>query len=884
MPFERWFYAWRARLHRAVDRERTERELDEELQSHLAQEVDALRARGVPAADARRQALTALGGVESVKESVREMRPGASFEQVCQDVRYGLRLLRRNPGLATATTLTLALGIGAAITVFSVVDAVLLQPPSFAGPERIVTVWQTDPQNGNQPADVAPANFLDWRDQAQSYEQLAAMEPTSLDFTGRDEPEVFLASFVSEGFFQALGVTAAHGRTFLPEEFARGNRPVVVLTDGLWRRRFGADPDLVGRVLRLDGQPYTVVGVLPPSFRLGLATREREAFVPKVFAEYESYVRASSWWQVVGRLRPGVTVATAQAEMTAIAGRLARDHPRTNVDVGARVIPLHARQVAAVRPALFLLAGAVAFVLFIACVNAAGLMVAHNSRRRSEFAIRMALGGGRTRLLRQLITESVVIAALGAGGGLALAAGALDLVIAFGPTDVPRLQNLTIDTRVLGFAMLLVVVTALGCGAAPAVRSIREQTRAIAHGQRSGATLSERRLRSGLVTAEVAFTLVLLVGAGLLVQSLARLVDVDLGFAPENTIAMQVVAWDRHDDGAARANFVRQTLREIRGLPGIEAAGAASSFPLAMADFTMESALTILNRPAPPPGEQSSTAVSIATPTYRETMRIPLRQGRWFDDRDDGGRPPVAVINDVLATQHWAGRSPLNERVSVQFRGQALQAEIVGVVGSVRPRGFDSQPRPELFLPHAQIPHGEMTYLVRAARDPATVISAVQRAVWSVDPLQAFHSVATVDQLLRDTTATRRFTGGLLSLFGLMALVLAAVGIYGVIGEATSRRTREIGLRSALGARTWEIFGMVVGGAIRLALAGVALGVIVALGLSQSISALLFDVAPTDFATLSIASLLLLAVAVIAASVPAWRASRVDPVSALRVE
>lgn len=449
---------------------------------------------------------------------------------------------------------------------------------------------------------------------------------------------------------------------------------------------------------------------------------------------------------------------------------------------------------------------------------------------------------------------------------------------------MPRLQNVTIDTHVLGFALLLVVVTALGCGAAPAVRTIREQTRAIAHGQRSGATLGERRLRSGLVTAEVAFTLVLLVGAGLLVQSLARLVDVDLGFAPENTIAMQVVAWDRHDDGAARANFVRQTLREIRGLPGIEAAGAASSFPLAMADFTMESALTIPNRPAPPPGEESSTAVSIATPAYRETMRIPLRQGRWFDDLDDGGRPPVAVINDVLARQHWPDREPLNERVSVRYGGQAIEAEIVGVVGSVRPRGFDSQPRPELFLPHAQVPHGEMTYLVRTARDPATVISAVQQAVWSVDPLQTFYSVATVDQLLRDTTATRRFTGGLLSLFGLMALVLAAVGIYGVIGEATSRRTREIGLRSALGARAWEIVGMVVGGAVRLAVAGVALGVIVAIGLSRSISNLLFDVAPTDFATLATASLLLLAVAVIAASVPAWRASRVDPVSALRVE
>ena len=883
MPFDRWFYAWRARLRRACDRERTERELHEELESHLAQEIEARRARGVPSADARRQALAALGGVESVKESVRETRPGASFEQLAQDVRYGLRLLRRNPALATATILTLALGIGAATTVFSVVDAVLLQPPPFPEPERIVTVWQTDPQNGNQSADVAPANFLDWRYQAHSYEQLAAMEPTSLDFTGGDEPEVFLTSLVSEGFFQVLGVTAARGRTFLPEEFARGNRPVVILTDGLWRRRFGADPDLVGQSLRLDGQLYTVVGVLPPGFHLGLASREREAFVPKIFEEYESYLRASSWWHVVGRLRPGVTVAEAQAEMTAITGRLALDHPRTNTGVGARVIPLHARQVAAVRPALFLLAGAVAFFLVIACVNTAGLTLAHNSRRRAEFAVRMALGGGRTRLLRQLITESVVVAALGAGGGIALAAGALDLVAAFGPADVPRLQDLTIDTRILGFATLLVVVTTIGFAGAPAVQAIREQARAIVHGQRSGATPRERRLRAALVTAEVAFTLVLLVGAGLLAQSLARLLDVDLGFAPENTIAMQVVAWDRHDDGAARANFVRQTLQRIRALPGIEAAGAASSFPLAIADFTMESTLTILNRPPPPPGEESSTAVSIASPAYPETMRIPVRRGRWFDDRDDNERPVVAVINETLARQHWPDRDPVSDRVSVQFGGRTVEAEIVGVVGSVRPRGFDSQPRPELFLPHAQVPHGEMTYLVRAESDPATVISAVQRAVWSVDPLQAFYSVATVDQLLRDTMATRRFTSRLLALFGFMALVLAAVGIYGVIGEATNQRTREFGVRTALGAPAGAIVGMVVAGALRLALTGVALGLIAALALSQSISHLLFEVAPTDLMTFLTASLLLLAVAVVAASAPARRATRVDPVSALRV-
>ena len=884
MAFRRWLYAVRILLRRMVDPGRAEQELQEELESHVAQEIASRRARGVPPSEARRQALAAFGSVASVKESVQQTHPGAVIGQLSRDIRFGLRVLRRNPGFTISTVLTLALGIGAATTMFSVVDAVLLQPPPFSDPDRIVTVWQTDPENGNQPTDVAPANFLDWRARATSFDQLASMEPTSVDVTGGDEPEVFLASFVSEGFFEALGVTAAHGRTFLRDEYAVGNRPVAVLTDALWKLRFGADPELVGSVLQLDGQPYTVVGVLPPSFQLGLASRERELFLPKVFAEYEYRLRASSWWHVVGRLRPGLTVDEAQAEMTTIAGRLAADYPRTNTDVGARVIPLHARQVGTVRPALFLLAGAVFFFLLIACVNTANLMLTQHSRRQREFAIRTAVGGGRTRLARQLMTESVLVAALGAAGGVALAASALDLIATFGPADVPRLRELGIDGRVVGFVVSLVGTTAVAFGAAPATGTVRSQARAMSHRQRTGATPGQRRLRSGLVAAEVAFTLVLLVGAGLLVQSFSRLLDVDLGFAAENAVALQVVAWDRHDDGAARVNFFRQSVQEIRALPGIEAASAASSFPLALGDFTLESPLTVLNNPPPAPGEQPSTAVSIAMPGYLETMRIPLRRGRWFDDRDAAGQPPVAVVNEVLARQQWPDRDPIAERVSVQFSGQALEVDIVGVVGAVRPRGFDSRPRPELFLPHAQVPYGEMTYLVRAASDMPAAIPTIQRAVWSVDPLQAFYSVATVEQLLQDTTSTRRFASGLLTLFGLVALVLAAVGVYSVIREAASQRTREIGLRTALGARARDVVGMVVGGAVRPAMAGVAAGLIMALALSRSISSLLYEVEPTDLATLSGVSMLLLVVVAAAAYLPASRATRVDPVSALRAE
>ena len=811
---------------------------------------------------------------------------GTLLKQVLQDARYGFHMLRRNPGFTTAVVLTLAFGIGATTTIFSVVDAVLLQPLPFPDPDRVVTVWQTDPQNGNQPADVAPANFLDWREQAQSYDHMASVEPWSFDFTGGEQPEVFLVSLVSEGFFKALGITAVHGRTFLPEEFEHGSRAVAVLTDGLWRRRFGADPTLIGRSLTFDARPYTVVGVLPPDFKLGLASREREVFAPKIVAEYESRLRGSAWWHVIGRLRSDVTIAEAQAEMDTIAGRLAVDYPRTNTDVGARVIPLHARQVGTVRPALLLLAGAVIFLLLIACVNVANLMLVQNGRREHEFAIRAALGGGRARLLRQLMTESVIIAAVGSLGGIMLATYALELVVAFGPSDVPRLQDLTVDARVFVFTMLLFVVTAFGFGMAPAMQTVRSrgQASAITHGHRGGAT-GRLRLRRWLVTTEVAFAFVLLVGAVLLAQSFARLIDVDLGFAAENMVALQVVAWDRHDDGAARANFFRQTLQKIRALPGVDAASAVSSFPLAMADFTAESPLTILNQPPPLPGEQPSTVISIVTPAHLRTTRIPLRRGRWFDNRDVTGQPPVAVINETLAQQHWPNSDPITARVSVQFHGQTIEAEIVGIVGAVRPRGFDTVPRPELFLPHAQWPHGEMTYLVRSANDPMAVVPSVQSAIWSVDPLQAFYSVATVEQLLRDTLSTRRLATGTLVLSGFMSFLLATVGIYGVTAVVTNQRTQEIGLRMALGAQMRDIVGMVAEGTVGLTLTGVAVGSLVALGLSRSLSSLLFEVVVIDFVAFASVSLLFLMAAVVAAYVSARRAAmRVDAFSTLRAE
>ena len=811
---------------------------------------------------------------------------GAALEQVFQDVRFGLRLLRREPGFTATTVLTLTLAIGATTTIFSVVDAVLLQPPPFPEPDRLVTLWQTDPNNSNRPAEPAPANFLDWRERATSFEHVAAIEPFSFDFTGDGEPEVFYASLVTEGFFEALGVGAAYGRTFLPEEFRPGSG-VVVLTHGFWQRRFGGDAGVVGQPLTLDGQPYTVVGVLAPEFALGLerGRGERDIYVPKAIAEYETFIRGGGWWHVVARVRTEVTLSTAQAEMDAVAARLAADYPRTNTDVGARVVPLHTRQVEAVRPALLLLWGGVALVLLIACVNVANLMLARGARRAQEFTIRTAVGGGRGRLLRQLLTESVVIAALGGIGGVALAAYGLDAIVALMPADVPRVAEITVDGRILGFALGLVLATAMAFGLVPVLQMFREDVAGLLRAQRAGATAAQQRLRRSLVAAEVALALVLLVGAGLLLQSFARLVNVDLGFAPGNTVALQVFAWDRQAEDEARVNFFRATLRNIRALPGVAAAGAISSFPLGLASITVETPFTIHDRPPPPPGEEPSTAISQVTPGYFEAMRIPFRAGRRFDERDDAERPGVAVINETLARQHWPDADPLTERLTLQVSGQVFDAEIVGVVGATRAQGFDSGRRPEVFVPHAQSgASGSMTYVVRTAGAPAASLPAIQEAVRSVDPLQTFYSVATVEQLLSDTLAARRFTTTLLVLFAVAALTLAGLGIYGVIAVATAQRTREIGLRLAMGARPLDVVRMVVHGAIVLAGSGVVLGVVAAIWTSQFLTSLLYGIAPTDVATLAGVSVLLLLVGASAAWLPARRAARVDPLVALRME
>ena len=508
-------------------------------------------------------------------------------------------------------------------------------------------------------------------------------------------------------------------------------------------------------------------------------------------------------------------------------------------------------------------------------------MLAQSTRRTAEFAVRAAVGGGRGRLLRQLLTESAMLAALGGAGGLLLATWTLDLIVALMPADVPRLPQIGVNGRLLAFAAGLVVLTTLAFGSAPALHVLRRSAHGLLRERRGGA--GGARLHRILVAAEVSLALVLLVGAGLLGQSFARLVSVDLGFVPANTVALQVFHYPEAGQ-AATAGFFRRTLEDIRALPGVTAAGAVSSLPIALADVTRESVLTLPDRPPPPPGEEAQTAVTLATPGYFEALRIPLRAGRWFDERDDAERPRAAVINETLARQHWPASDPLDERVTVQLYGQTLTADIVGVAGAVRPRGFDSPPRPEVFLAHAQLADGSMTYVVRTAEDPAAAVPAIQDVVWAADPLQSFYSIATIDRLLADTLAARRFTTTLVTLFGAVALALATLGIYGVIAVATAQRTHEMGLRMALGAAPGDVRWMVVRGAVGLAGAGVAVGLAGSIPVSLSLASLLVDVTPFDVPTLAAVSSVLLAAAAAAAWFPARRAAGTDPLEALRVE
>jgi putative ABC transport system permease protein len=790
-------------------------------------------------------------------------------------------MMLKRPGFTAIAIITLALGIGANTAIFSIVNGVLLRSLPYKEVDRIVTVWATDTKTGKNEEGASPANILDWRDQNQVFERMGIAEPYSHRLTGNAEPESIRSWLVSEGLFEILGVNALYGRTFLPEEYQAGNDRVVVIGEALWRQRFGGNPDLVGQTLLLSGQPHTVVGIMPAEFEFPSG---RMMWAPLVIRDSYKRDRRSAYIKVIARLKPGVTLDQAQQEMTAIHARLSEQYPKDNQDRGVAVIPLAEQMRAQARPALLLLLGAAGFVLLIACANVANLLLARGAERQKEFAIRAALGAARSRLIRQLITESVTLGLLGGTGGILAAWWCIDLILAFSPASLPR-TKINFDGRVLLFSLVVSLLTAFIFSLAPSLQFSRPELQAsLKEGGRSGGDGSfRRRLRNVLVVSEIALALTLLIGAGLLVRSFVHILRVDPGFSAGNAISLEVHIWGTGGrTPSARASFIEQTLDHIAELPGVEAAGAVSALPFHDNSIDITGAFTIDGRPTQE--LENSAYLTIVTGDYFTAMGIPLRSGRQFTRFDRDGAQPVVLIGETMARRFWPDEDPVGKRIKLGFLGQPKIREIIGVVGDARHTGLDSNPRTEIFLPHLQEPYGSMTYVVRPRGQSAAPLQEIKSEVWALNKDLPFSSIATLDELVSRSLGERRFNLLLLGSFSLIALTLASIGIYGLMSFSISRRTHEFGVRMALGAQTGDVINLVLREGMVLTVIGVTVGLTASIALTRLLSNLLFGVTATDPATFIVIPLVLAGVALAACLVPARRATRVDPMIALRYE
>jgi putative ABC transport system permease protein len=860
-----------------------ERDMDDEMRFHVDMEAADLAARGVAADEARRLAHVRFGGVERFKDEGRDARGVGPLEDFIRDVRFGARGLRRRPGFAAVVVLTLAIGIGGTTAIFGAVHGVLLAPLPYREPDRIITVWTNDRVEGEEQQDVSPANFLDWRARQRSFATFADAQPYSMDYLGPDGPEHLGTWLVSEGFLETFDVRPLLGRFFMPEEYTAGRNNVALIGEDVWRKRFAADPHILGRQLTLDNIPRTIVGVMPRSFRFPPG---REVWQPQVFDERDRQLRRSTYLTVVGRLAPGATLARAQADLGAVAAQLAREYPRTNTGVGATLVPLPEQTVGHVRRALLVLMGAVGLVLLIACGNVAGLLLARAVQREREVAVRVALGAGRGRILRQLGAESLVLALAGGMAGLIVAFGGLAAIRALGPETLPRLDELAIGPSVLAFALATTLGAAVVFGIAPAVHAAPTDVREkLAAGSlRSGTGRPRRRLQNAFVVVQFALALVLLVGAGLLVRSFVSLLRVERGFDPHNVLAVTVQAWSYYPKPERRAAFVREATERLATLPGVSAAGMTSSLPFAPRIGQDEAGFEVEGRPPASPAEALSVQAAAVTSGYFAALRIPLRRGRHFASTDVASAAPVAIVNEALVRRHWPNESPLGKRIKLSGSGQPPLRTIVGVVADVRHGGLHEVPRPTVYVPHAQSPTGANAFVIRTTGDPLAALAQVRAEFRSINPSMPLASTTTLDSLLDDSLRERRFHLALLGAFAVVALLLAALGVYGVMSHATSERTHEIGVRMALGARGADVLRMVMRQGAILAVAGAVAGLLGAAAVTRLLRGMLYGVTPLDPLAYLSAGVLLLGAATLACYLPARRAARLDPVRALRAE
>ncbi|UCC31737.1 MAG: ABC transporter permease [Phycisphaerales bacterium] len=806
------------------------------------------------------------------------------------DVRFAIRTLLKRPGFAAVIILTLALGIGANTAIFSVLNGVVLRPLQFEDPDELVMVWETSEETGLEREFVSYPNFTDWKEQNQVFDGVAVFRSTGVTLTGVDEPERIRGAQVSGDFFSLLRTEAAVGRTFRSEDHDVGTEAVVVLGDGLWRRRFGGDTDIIGQSLTLDGKVHTVIGVLPPDFRFPVALAEAELWTPLDLEFMFIENRGAHWLRGVGRLRPDVTVAQAAAEMDTIAGRLERQYPDSNTGRRVNIIPLHEQVVAHARLPLLMLLGAVGLVLLIACANVANLLLARSAGRRGELAIRTAVGAGRLRLVRQLLTESVVLGLAAGSVGVLLAMWGVDALAILVPADFPRTDEIDVDRSVFAFALILTLCTSMVFGLAPALHAAPSNLPAsLKESGREAVIVGSRgRLRGALVVSEVALALVLLIGAGLLMRSFQRLMGVDFGFAPENVLTFELSLPPTANQSAdEQAELYSQVLGRLESLPTVQSACANTTLPLTGGGIGLT--FEIEGRPQPAPDTEPSALYGSISPSYFHTMGIPLIEGRPFNELDTRGRPGVMIINQAMAQRFWPGESPLGHRLSLH-QGPFVTGdsnpdsyEIVGVVGDVR-RFILEEPEPCMYVPLRQQTWSFMSFALRSTGNPTSLIRAVRGAVGAVTQEAAPYAFKTLDQYLADTVAQRRFAMLLLGIFAAVALILAAVGIYGTLSYTVAQRTHEIGLRMALGAQRTDLVGMVLKQGLALTASGLVIGLVGALAGTRVLASLLFQINALDPATFVGVPLLLGSVALLACYIPARRATKVDPMVALRCE
>src|SRR5262245_60636428 len=858
-------------------RRRREEELEEEIQSHLRMAIRDRMQRGESAEEAELAARREFGNVGLIKEATRGMWGLAALETFWQDLRYGARMLLKQPGFTVVAVITLALGIGANTAIFSVVNAVLLRPLPCEDPDRLVVFW-TAPQQGRTEACSLP-DFADWREQSRSFERMAAFTDRAFNLTGVGEAERLNGQVITSDLFPALSIPLAFGRNFLPEEDRPGVSGVVILSYGLWQRRFGSNPDVVGHSVTIDGRDHTVVGIAAPDLWV---FRDVDLWVPLAMDPAQAG-RRSDFLFVVGRMKPGVSLDQARAEMNAISALLEQQYPQTNSGWRAVLVPLHEEFVGNSRDMLLVLLAAVGFVLLIACANVANLLLARAATRGREIAIRAAVGAGRGRLVRQLLTECILLALMGGAVGVILAILGIDALVGFGANIIPRSSEIGVDARVLGFTVLLSTAAGALFGLAPALQVSRLKLNdALKEGDRSGTSSGGRRLRPALVVSELSLCLILLIGVSLMVRSLYRLLNLDAGFNRENLLTMQIsLPRMKYGSDQQVAAFYQRLIEGVRGALGVVSATAVSPLPLSGMGSIL--AFGIAGRQAGAPGAGGDANVLTVGDRYIETMGIPLLLGRPLTEQDGQGGPKAALINQTFARRYFDGQNPIGHQVT--FDGpqttSASWITIVGVVADTKHYVRETEVYPAIYV--ARSVHS-MALVARARDNPLSLVSAVRAEVRKLDRDLPVHDIQTMDHALRARLGPERFAAFLQIIFAAVALSLAAVGLYGVMSYAVSQRTREIGIRMALGARRSDVMMMVIGQGMKLAGAGILIGLGGALALTRFMETMVFGVSATDPLTYVTIVALLTVVALLACWIPARRATKVDPLLALRYE